>query len=339
MLLLAPAAARAETVTESYRVPTVGGAEVYVEVTREAGVKAPVILTYSPYNVLGEGERDAGLLRRPLRPARLRARGRRRARHAQLVGLLGLRRTGRAAVGRRPRRVPGAAAVVERPRRDDRRLLRRHDGEHGRRPRPRGARARRDRPDRRDLALVRLRLLARRALRGQLAAAHRRGDRHAAGVRLRLRPRAADRPVGDRRGARPDPPVRRRAPHAGGLRPLARLRRVLARARLPQGRAPLPRAGADRARLAGLQRQAGGGRRAVQAARRREAVHVPGRARLAARRGVPAGARRVLRADADGPRERLRRAAGRDDARAARTPATTRASGPRRRGRRRARRA
>src|SRR5688500_6872291 len=55
-LLLAPAAAGAETVTESYRVPTVDGAKVYVEVTRQAGVKSPVILTYSPYNVLSEGE-------------------------------------------------------------------------------------------------------------------------------------------------------------------------------------------------------------------------------------------------------------------------------------------
>jgi X-Pro dipeptidyl-peptidase len=55
LLLLAPAAARAETVTESYRVPTVDGAQVYVEVTRDPAVKAPVILTYSPYNVLGEG--------------------------------------------------------------------------------------------------------------------------------------------------------------------------------------------------------------------------------------------------------------------------------------------
>ena len=54
-LLALPAAARAETVTESYRVPTVDGAQVYVEVTRDPAVKAPVILTYSPYNVLGEG--------------------------------------------------------------------------------------------------------------------------------------------------------------------------------------------------------------------------------------------------------------------------------------------
>ncbi len=56
LFLLVPAAAQAETVTESYRVPTVGGAQVYVEVTRQAGVRSPVILTYSPYNVLGEGQ-------------------------------------------------------------------------------------------------------------------------------------------------------------------------------------------------------------------------------------------------------------------------------------------
>ena len=55
-LLILPAAARAETVTESYRVPTVDGAQVSVEVTRDPAVKAPVILTYSPYNVLGEGQ-------------------------------------------------------------------------------------------------------------------------------------------------------------------------------------------------------------------------------------------------------------------------------------------
>ena len=97
----------------------------------------------------------------------------------------------------------------------------------------------------------------------------RRGRRHAAGLRLRLRPHAADRPDRARRGARPHPALRRRSPHAEGLRQLARLRRVLARARLPQGRGALRRPGADRPRLAGLQRQAGGGRRAVQGARRR----------------------------------------------------------------------
>jgi X-Pro dipeptidyl-peptidase len=55
VLLALPAAASAATVTESYRVPTVGGAQVYVEVTRDPAVQAPVLLTYSPYNVLGEG--------------------------------------------------------------------------------------------------------------------------------------------------------------------------------------------------------------------------------------------------------------------------------------------
>jgi hypothetical protein len=39
-LLAVPAAARAETVTESYRAPTAGGAQVYVEVTRQAGIKS-----------------------------------------------------------------------------------------------------------------------------------------------------------------------------------------------------------------------------------------------------------------------------------------------------------
>jgi X-Pro dipeptidyl-peptidase len=50
---LAPSA-RAETIVrESYQVPTVDGAKVYVEVRRPEGVKAPIILTYSPYNDLG----------------------------------------------------------------------------------------------------------------------------------------------------------------------------------------------------------------------------------------------------------------------------------------------
>jgi X-Pro dipeptidyl-peptidase len=54
-LLVTPAVARAETVTEQYRVPSVDGSLIYVEVTRDPAVKAPVILTYSPYNVLDEG--------------------------------------------------------------------------------------------------------------------------------------------------------------------------------------------------------------------------------------------------------------------------------------------
>ena len=53
-LLAAPA--RAEVVFETLRVPTVGGAEIAVEVMRDDSAKGPVpvLLTYSPYNVLGE---------------------------------------------------------------------------------------------------------------------------------------------------------------------------------------------------------------------------------------------------------------------------------------------
>src|SRR3954470_13160642 len=45
----------AEPVFEKYKVPTVGGAEINVEVMRPADNRdAPVILTYSPYNTLSE---------------------------------------------------------------------------------------------------------------------------------------------------------------------------------------------------------------------------------------------------------------------------------------------
>jgi X-Pro dipeptidyl-peptidase len=57
MLALAVAAptAHAEPIFEKYKVPTVGGAEINVEVMRPAsGPRAPVILTYSPYNTLSE---------------------------------------------------------------------------------------------------------------------------------------------------------------------------------------------------------------------------------------------------------------------------------------------
>ncbi len=56
-LLTAPASASAqdEAVYEQYRVPTVGGATINVEVKRPPGdLTAPVILTYSPYNTLSE---------------------------------------------------------------------------------------------------------------------------------------------------------------------------------------------------------------------------------------------------------------------------------------------
>ena len=53
-LAAAPAASAAE-VTETIRVPTVDGAEVSVEIRRPAEGQVPIILTYSPYNVLKEG--------------------------------------------------------------------------------------------------------------------------------------------------------------------------------------------------------------------------------------------------------------------------------------------
>ncbi|HEX8207870.1 MAG TPA: CocE/NonD family hydrolase [Solirubrobacteraceae bacterium] len=53
---LAAPSASAEIVYETYRVPTVGGAEISVEVMRDDAAKGrvPVLLTYSPYNTLGE---------------------------------------------------------------------------------------------------------------------------------------------------------------------------------------------------------------------------------------------------------------------------------------------
>ena len=54
-LALPGAALGAEPVFEKYKVPTVGGAEIAVEVMRPAdNPDAPVILTYSPYNTLSE---------------------------------------------------------------------------------------------------------------------------------------------------------------------------------------------------------------------------------------------------------------------------------------------
>jgi X-Pro dipeptidyl-peptidase len=53
LALAAPAAAQ-DTVTETLHVPTVDGAEVSVEVTRPKEGRVPVILTYSPYNVINE---------------------------------------------------------------------------------------------------------------------------------------------------------------------------------------------------------------------------------------------------------------------------------------------
>jgi X-Pro dipeptidyl-peptidase len=54
-LLLLPASASAKVVLENYRVPTVDGATINVEVARDdAQGPVPVLLTYSPYNTLSE---------------------------------------------------------------------------------------------------------------------------------------------------------------------------------------------------------------------------------------------------------------------------------------------
>ena len=53
LTLCAPAAAQEPaTVTETIRVPTVDGKEISVEITRPESGRAPVILTYSPYNAI-----------------------------------------------------------------------------------------------------------------------------------------------------------------------------------------------------------------------------------------------------------------------------------------------
>ena len=56
--VLPSTALAADPVFETLRVPTVGGEEIHVEIARPAGdAKAPVILTYSPYNTIGETRR------------------------------------------------------------------------------------------------------------------------------------------------------------------------------------------------------------------------------------------------------------------------------------------
>lgn len=55
--------AHAASVTEKYFVPTVGGATIRVEITRDTkfdAAKMPVILTYSPYNTLSETSPSSG---------------------------------------------------------------------------------------------------------------------------------------------------------------------------------------------------------------------------------------------------------------------------------------
>jgi len=52
LLLATPAAASAAEVTETLQIDTVDGAKVSVEIRRPAEGKVPIVLTYSPYNVL-----------------------------------------------------------------------------------------------------------------------------------------------------------------------------------------------------------------------------------------------------------------------------------------------
>src|SRR3954463_11562463 len=55
LLVLPASASAADPVYETLTIPSVDGAQVHVEVARPAGdAKVPVILTYSPYNTLGE---------------------------------------------------------------------------------------------------------------------------------------------------------------------------------------------------------------------------------------------------------------------------------------------
>ena len=309
-----PRRSAAEPVFEKLKVPTVGGAEINVEVMRPAGKRVPVILTYSPYNTLNEGSgqnlADDAIGQRYLdrgtaarwptcsAPAAPRAAGTTAA--------------GRAAVGRRRGERPGREGLEQRPGGHDRRLLRRHHRHDDRGPRPRRAGPEGDRADRGHQPLVRLRLRRRRALPGQLRGADRRGLRHAAGVRLRLRPHAAQRPhrpqarwtrcwTAPTRAAPPS--TRSRATTARRTTTTSGPSATTAATR----RDPRGRAGGQR--LAGLQRQAGGGRGPVPRAARRApqaAVHVPGLAREPRCRELAAAAGPLLRPHPAGQAQRHR---------------------------------
>ena len=168
-LLLIPATAGAQ-ISETLSIPTAGGDRLHVEIQRPATLEpVPIILTYSPYNVLGEGTlpnlANDGIGERYVPRGYARA----------VADVLGTRNSsGCWDYGGASETQSGVdlvealaqAAVVERQGRDDRRLVRRDDREHGR---ERGRRrARRDRPGGRDQPLVRVRVQRRRALPRQL---------------------------------------------------------------------------------------------------------------------------------------------------------------------------
>ena len=217
--------------------------------------------------------------------------------------------------------------MVERQGRDDRRLVRRHDREHGRRARRRRARA-----------------WPRSSRRRRSAAGTATPTRTASGTSGNSEvptDEGFDTPLAFDFGLTRTPPTHpdaaaptlpdRVSPcdgaraHRARLRPHARLRRLLARARLPQGRA---RSSASRrsSRTAGRTTTSSSPRaptcsrrsaleRAVQ-----EALRLPGRARHAGPRGVRDAARAVLRADAEGRAATASRASPRCGPRAAPTP-------------------
>ena len=266
--------------------------------------------------------------RRPrpaVRPARLRARRRRRARHAQLVGLLGLRRAEGDAVGRRPRQVPGAADVVATA--ASGMIGGSYDGttanmvasQGDARPRAEG-----DRPDRGDLALVRLRVRGRRPLLPELRGADRRGRRHAVRASTSAS-RAPRRPTPTTRSSPTSSPrASTRATRSRTRRRATTRRPTTTTSGSSATTAATPTrfraAVARRPRLAGLQRQAGGGRRALRGAAgaarstarsTAACTLLAGLARLAVRRRWDALLERVPRPLPARPRHRHREDAAR----------------------------
>ena len=213
--LAVPAAQTATAADIQYdvvQVPTVGGAHIRVEIQRDKRfdkAKQPVILTYSPYSSLAEPQTAADGI-----ASRYNPRGYARA-VADVIGTRGS--SGCWDYGGKNEQQSGADVV---------RYLSKLPWSNGkvgmtgvsyegttanmvaalgdkisassqRRPRPG-----RDHPGREHQPLVRLRLLGGRAVRRQLEEPDRRGHRHAARLRRRLRQDAAGRPVAAPAGPR-----------------------------------------------------------------------------------------------------------------------------------------
>ena len=144
MLLAAPAAASAQ-ISETLSIPTADGDRIHVEIQRAGDARARP----GDPHVLAVQRARRGHAAEPGQRRRSAQRYVPRGYARAVADVLGTRNSsgcwdygGRAgdAVRRRPRQRARAAAVVQRQGRDDRRLLRRHDREHGReRAAPRGA--------------------------------------------------------------------------------------------------------------------------------------------------------------------------------------------------------